>query len=397
MNQVGPAWGPRPPKSAFRLWSRYVFQWVWGPLYAIGMVLAPLINEILNAVHDASGRPRTRPARRIWLSRDRLRRERNTDLGQVEVRLRERLAHPAPAAAGRAGAVARTLQVDDSYFRQIGATRALQIAGEYGWHLPEDTARYAPKWLVLRRPAEAHDHHHQQQHAIHSPYQAQQPHWQAPSQQQGAGAAGSYAPIPADRHSIAGEIGERIRLWGSMGGQEVDLARVVVPPGATEKADKSSRPPFKIYGGTDGGLLCSVQPAGHETYELFAADGTPLARITRRPGRVLLGPRRVRWTVQASGTTQPVTGKVGTWYSWLSYYVFAPLWVPFWLCMVVYTLLSGDGDDMRVVGPSRTLWRSQGSGSVIEYRGVNKVYHLEPRHVDFRVAYAQCVLHSRDR
>lgn len=367
-----------------------MFQRLWGVFYAVGMILSSLISEGLNAVHDASARSRMRPPQRIWLSRDRLRRERSADIGQVEARLRERLAQ-APAAAGRAGGAAQTLQVDDSFFRQIGATRALQIAGEYGWHLPEDTARYAPKWLVLRRPAEVHEHQHQQQYAVHSPYQAQQAHWQAP------GPAASYAPISTERHSIAGEIGERIRLWGSKGRQEVDLARVVLAPGATETADKSSRPPFTIYGGTDGGVLCSVQPAGHGTYDVFAAAGAPLARITRRPGRLLLGPRRVRWTVRLSGTTQSAIGWVGTWYSWLSYYVFAPLWVPFWLSMVVYTLLSRDGDDIRVTGPSRTLWRSPGSGTAMEYRGVNKVYHLEPQHVDYWVAYAQAVLHSRDR
>jgi hypothetical protein len=94
---------------------------------------------------------------------------------------------------------------------------------------------------------------------------------------------------------------------------------------------------------------------------------------------------------------QPITGKVGTWYSWLSYYLFAPLRAPLWLCLAVYALLNGDGDDMRVTGPSRTLWRSRGSGTVMEYRGVNKVYHLEPQHVDVRVAYTQAVLHSKDR
>jgi hypothetical protein len=349
------------------------------------MILVPFISGILSVIHDTSGSPRTRPPRRVWLSRDRLLRERGTNTGQVEARLRERLAGlPAVARTGSAHIV----QVDDSYFRQIGATRALQIAGEYGWHLPEDTARYAPKWLVLRRSVEEPEL--QRQFVTSGPHQAPQLQHQEP------GLPAPSAPIPVGRHSIAGEIGERIRLWG-VGPREVGLAWIVFSPGVTEKADRSSRPAFRIYGGSDNGLLCSVRPTGHATYEVFAADSSPLARITRRPGRILLGPRRVRWTVQLAGTAQHVRGKVGTWYSWLAYYVSAPLWVLFWLCVWVYSLLSGDIDDMRVMGPSRTLWRLPGPGVAMEYRGLNKVYHLEPGHMDIRVAYAQAVLHSKDR
>ncbi|MFF7548066.1 hypothetical protein ACFZCU_31170 [Streptomyces canus] len=278
--------------------------------------------------------------------------------------------------------------MDDSYFRQIGATRALQIAGEHGWHVPEDSLRYAPKWLVLRRSADLYEDPH-----CHA--QLTQPHWPAPSWQQPTGSAPS-APIPDGRHSIAGDIGERIRLWGT-GRQEAGLAWIVFAPESTEKAGQPSRQAFTIYGGPDSSLLCFVRPVSHETYEVVAADGTLLARITRRPGRLLLGPRRARWTVQPTGTPQPITGKVGTWYSWLLYYLLAPLWAPLWLCLAVYALLNGDGDDMRVTGPSRTLWRSRGSGTVMEYRGVNKLYHLEPQKVDVRVAYTQAVLHSKDR
>jgi hypothetical protein len=101
--------------------------------------------------------------------------------------------------------------------------------------------------------------------------------------------------------------------------------------------------------------------------------------------------------VQYGSGAPSILAKVGTWYSWLLYYLCSPLWVPFWLCMVVYTFLSGDIDDMRVIGPSRTLWRSADSGTVMEYRGLNKVFHIDPRRVDFRIAYAQAVLHSRDR
>ncbi|MFF4207542.1 hypothetical protein ACFYZ8_43705 [Streptomyces sp. NPDC001668] len=314
----------------------------------------------------------------------------------MEARLRERLAD-LPAASGRARSAAQVVQVDDSYFRQLGATRALQIAGEHGWHLPEDTARYAPKWLVLRRRSvEGPEHQRQFVSPAPAPAPAPTPHPARQPSYQESGFPAPSAPIPVGRHSIAGEIGERIRLWG-VGPQEVGLAWVVFEPGEGKRGDRSSPPPFSIHGGPDNGLLCSVRPTGPATYEVFAADGSPLARITRRPGRILLGPRRVRWTVQVAGTAQHVSGKVGTWYSWLVYYVAAPLWVLFWLCMVVYSLLSGDIDDMRVMGPSRTLWRLHGPGVVMEYRGLNKVYHLDPGHMDIRVVYAQAVLHSKDR
>jgi hypothetical protein len=78
--------------------------------------------------------------------------------------------------------VARTILVDDSYFRQIGVTRALQIAGEHGWRLPEDSVRCAPKWLVLHRSTDLYEDPHR--HA-----QLTQPHWLAPSWQQPTGSA----------------------------------------------------------------------------------------------------------------------------------------------------------------------------------------------------------------
>ncbi|WP_309051434.1 hypothetical protein, partial [Streptomyces sp.] len=227
MHQTDRAWGPRSPKSAIRLWSRYVFQWLWGVLYAIGWILTPVLSAILEAVHTASGGPRTRPPRRIWLSRARLRRERSTDRGAVEARLRERITS-LPAADGRPADTPRTIQVDDSYYRQIGATRALQIAREYGWHLPEDTARYAPTWLVLRRPAEPSEQRHRPQPP------PQETRLCAPEPDT---TAGPYTPLPAVRHSIAGEMGESIRLWAP-GGQAAPVARIGV--GRSDKADKTS-------------------------------------------------------------------------------------------------------------------------------------------------------------
>jgi hypothetical protein len=56
-----------------------------------------------------------------------------------------------------------------------------------------------------------------------------------------------------------------------------------------------------------------------------------------------------------------------------------------------------EGDDLSVKGPSRTLWRTEASGLVMEYRGLNKVYRVEGRDMDLPVLYAQAVLHECDR
>lgn len=126
-------------------------------------------------------------------------------------------------------------------------------------------------------------------------------------------------------------------------------------------------------------------------------DGVPLARITRRPGRKLLGPRRVRWTLQVGDGALTLTGKVGSGAMWLSYVVLSPVWVLFLLFISLYSLFDGSTGDFSMKGPSGTRWRPPGSGTVLEYRGIDKVYHLEVRRLDFRVAYAQAVLHSRGR
>lgn len=128
------------------------------------------------------------------------------------------------------GKRAQIIQVDDS-FRQIGVTRALQIAREYGGNLPEDTARYAPKWLVLRRSAEAPEY--QRQFWTHTPHRAQQPQKQEP------GLPAPSASIPLGRHSIAGEIGERIRLRGA-GPWEVGLAWIAFESGVMQSATSAA-------------------------------------------------------------------------------------------------------------------------------------------------------------
>ncbi|MEU0024285.1 hypothetical protein [Streptomyces sp. NPDC006335] len=157
---------------------------------------------------------------------------------------------------------------------------------------------------------------------------------------------------------------------------------------------------WRIHGGGGGGLMCSFQPTApdtHDVYDVHAADGTPLARITRRAGRFLPWPRRVRWAVQLTGTPRTFTGKVGSGYTWMLYALSSPVWLLFFLFMLVYSLFEGDTSDTSLDGPTRTRWRTTGSGTPLDYRGINKVYHYDPQHLDARVAYAQAVLHAWER
>ncbi|MEU6353453.1 hypothetical protein ABZ896_29705 [Streptomyces sp. NPDC047072] len=163
--------------------------------------------------------------------------------------------------------------------------------------------------------------------------------------------------------------------------------------------------PFSVYGGQDGGPMCSVEIAGPDAYDVYAADGAPLARITRRAGRFLPWPRRIRWTVRLADAPGPdgvptpaprsFTGRVGSWYSWAAYVLTFPAWSLLLLWMLVYSLFEGDTSDLGLNGPTRTRWRTAGVGVALDYRGINQVYHLDPRRLDVRVAYAQAVLRNR--
>ncbi|MFF9311185.1 hypothetical protein ACF1BS_09780 [Streptomyces sp. NPDC014748] len=105
-------------------------------------------------------KPRWR--RRIWIDRERLRLERNTDPQAQERELRQLLsdhsltcvptrpgaAPPLPCPGGR-----HRLDIDDSYYRPLGARRAVGIArSEYGRVLADNTERSLPGRLRLRCP-----------------------------------------------------------------------------------------------------------------------------------------------------------------------------------------------------------------------------------------------------
>lgn len=115
-------------------------------------------------------------------------------------------------------------------------------------------------------------------------------------------------PVPAgSQHDV--EMSSTIQLTGAQ--REAAPAAEVFERRTTERWSRRSPIPFWIHGGGGGELMCSIQPAGPDIHDVYAADGTPLARITRRAGRFLPWPRRVRWTVQLSGAPQAFTGRVG--------------------------------------------------------------------------------------
>ncbi|MFF8591422.1 hypothetical protein ACF061_08205 [Streptomyces sp. NPDC015220] len=155
--------------------------------------------------------------------------------------------------------------------------------------------------------------------------------------------------------------------------------------------------PFWIHLGPDGSSWCSVRPAAPDVYDVHTADGASLARITRRPSRLLPGPRRARWSAQFTDPPQSVTGPVGTWYAWLAYVVTAPVWILFALCVVAYSLFDGTADDFTFRSPARTRWRTSGAGTVLDYRGISKVYRVSHARLDVRVAYALAVLQTWER
>ena len=197
--------------------------------------------------------------------------------------------------------------------------------------------------------------------------------------------------LPADA-----EMQSTVRLQ-SAHRDDVPLA-LVFRPRPTQGWSHQAPVQFWIHGGPGGEPLCSVQPAGPGVFDVHAADGAPLARITRRSTRLLPWPRRVRWSVTVPATPRPLTGKVGTWYSWFLYLATSLLWLPLLLILAVYTWLEdGVGLGDRLTGPTRTRWHARGFGTALDYRGLNRVYHYRPQLLDLRIAYALAVLHAWDR
>ena len=93
----------------------------------------------------------------MWLDRKRMQREVSADLPWLEDQLRALFDGRTPILLGRqsSGTLWRyrdgRVEIHDSYFRQLGATRALHVAREYGYAPNADGMKDLPRWLVLRR------------------------------------------------------------------------------------------------------------------------------------------------------------------------------------------------------------------------------------------------------
>ncbi|MFQ6141688.1 hypothetical protein ACLMNJ_01245 [Streptomyces seoulensis] len=192
------------------------------------------------------------------------------------------------------------------------------------------------------------------------------------------------------------EMNSVIRLSTARLPEDAPLARVYASR-TTHRLDNQNPVPFWIHLGPDSGSWCSVRPVAPDAYDVHAADGARLARITRRAARLLPWPRRARWSAQLTSPSQSVTGNVGTWYAWLAYVVTAPVWILFALCGMAYSFFDGTADDYTFRGPSRTRWRTRGAGTVLDRRGISKTYRFAGRGLDVRVAYALAVLQTWQR
>lgn len=200
-------------------------------------------------------------------------------------------------------------------------------------------------------------------------------------------------PVPAGLPSDA-EMRSTVELRSARR-DDAPLA-TVFRPGTPERWSHRTPVQFWIHGGPDGKLLCAVHPAGPGVFDVQGADGAPLARITRHAARFLPWPRRVRWSVASPGTARPLTGKVGTWYSWFLYLLAFPVWLPFLVILAVHSRLENGVTVGGLTGPTRTRWRAPG-GTALDYRPLNKFYRYRPQLLDFRITYALATLHRWDR
>jgi hypothetical protein len=365
------AWAPRSPKSALRLWTRYCAQWVWGPVFWVVLRLPLVLLALLDM--DVQGQSsnggtlngKSRWRRRIWIDRERLSFERMTDPQEQEQALRQLLEmHRLKCVPQHAGEPPlkscaggrHQLNLIDSHYWLIGAWRALEIAqNEFNWTPTEEVGARLPGWLLLRCPP-----------------------------------VSQLIPVPVGKHDI--RVQHHQILGKGPDHTFLPSAQVFVQPGTSLNSGRRvPRPPFSIHGGPDRLLLCSVQPVGQNTYDIHADGGAPLARISRRPGRWLLGPRRVQWSIQPSYGQPPVTGKVGTGPAWVWYYLFSPAVALWWLFLKLCSGLTGGAG---VKGPRRTRWGGPDSVCVMDSDGGS--YRIAPERLDLRVSYAQAALHAWD-
>ena len=237
---------------------------------------------------------------------------------------------------------------------------------------------------------------------------------------------------------VGGTAGKKVRYEitapEASGAGDAPLARAFVRlPPYPRPSGRLRRPPVDVFEGAGGDVVCTLQPLhpdgvgesagqpaggtdtdghdGGDGYELRAADGTSLARLEHRPGRLLPWPRRPRWQVRlpvgADGEARSgepwLTGTVGAWYRWAGYVLVAPVVWP--LLAVAFLLLDGDAlPPWAARGPRGVRWRAADGRVPLERRGRRvrrrrdgTAYRLDGRRLDPRIAYAQAVLVEWDQ
>ena len=229
---------------------------------------------------------------------------------------------------------------------------------------------------------------------------------------------GPYGQAPASAETVIHVPNRRLRRYDKVapgeptttvqqagpGTNGETLAYVHVPQNAP-KGGRQARPAFTVTG-PNGQPLGSVRPLGDGVYEVQGGDGVPLGRITRRGGRILPWPRRVRWSVQPAQGGEPLVGEVGTSKAWTVFVLISPLYFVCWAVMsaqgALWLLLGEKGEAKKesaweLEPPTWTRWRSaEGPEPAIEYQTGRK-YRLAAPRLDHRLAYAQAVLHVWDR
>ncbi|MGQ4516355.1 hypothetical protein [Streptomyces sp. DW26H14] len=144
--------------------------------------------------------------------------------------------------------------------------------------------------------------------------------------------------------------------------------------------------------------LCRVVPKPDEgRHYVYASDGSLLARIDRTVGRFLPWPRRARWRVEITRSNESpslYSAPKGTIRAWTSFVIFSPLWAALGLLGLLAGLLGAAGGGFMWDLPARTKWRTGVLKWGLDFRSPSDTYYVNTEIMDFRVAYAQAVIHS---
>ncbi|WP_249125881.1 hypothetical protein [Streptomyces sp. A2-16] len=237
--------------------------------------------------------------------------------------------------------------------------------------------------------------------------------WAPPARQ-----PGPYNPAPAPAETVIHVPDKGLRRYDRAAPGEPTVTVQQVGPGTNgepptyvhvsqnaPKGSRQARPPFTVTG-PKGEPLSSVRSVGDGVYEVYGGDGALLGRITRRSGRTLPWPRRVRWSVQPAQGGAPLAGEVGTRKAWAVFVLISPLYFVCWAVMAaqgsLWLLLGEKGEAKKEAAwemepPTWTRWRSADEPEAASEYRTGRRYRLAAPRLDHRPACAQAVLHVWDR